>query len=483
MIPLKLELKNFLSYGDSLTTINFSDYELICLSGKNGNGKSALLDAITWALWGQARKVSGNTKADAGLIRLGQTRMMVSMEFLCSGQRYRVRREYAKTYGKPYASLSIELFDETQKDFVALTEKTIRQTQEKVEKIVGLDFDTFINSAFLRQGQANEFSQKTPKERKQILATILGLGKYDALQKRSLEHARVHLDERKVIEKLQEQAAVDLEHEKTFEEKLVTQKKEHKEIEQQVSLATKNRENKEQECLVFSKQKYVYEIKIKEQDSLQQAKNNKREKLREIITLWRRVHASSLCGPTLKILEQEREKLLAHDKKLRQAQQDSVRLQEKLLLVKEKLNKIILEKEQESQVALNKKRLLVDKQALQVNQFLLQKKQKVKALSDRKRERDSQQKILNKISKELVDQKDFTKEFESFTKQFEKRRIFYQNLVQRGNWTQTQFKELQQKKRIAHDKENPSCPLCEQILTLKRKQFLVRTLATQELFL
>jgi len=154
-----------------------------------------------------------------------------------------------------------------------------------------------------------------------------------------------------------------------------------------------------------------------------------------------------------------------------------------LLQVKEKLNKITLEKEQENQAVLSKKRLLVEKQALQVNQFLLQKKQKEKALSDRKRERDAQQKIVSKISKELVSQKDFAKELDSFTKQFEKRRIFYQNLVQRGNWTQTQLKELQQKKRIAYDKKNPSCPLCEQILTLKRKQFLARTLATQELFL
>ena len=483
MIPLKLELKNFLSYGDSLTTIDFSDYELICLSGKNGNGKSAILDAITWALWGNARKVSGNTKADAGLIRLGQTRMMVSMEFLCNGQRYRVRREYAKTYGKPYAALNIEFFDETQKDFVALTEKTIRQTQEKIEKIVGLDFDTFINSAFLRQGQANEFSQKTPKERKQILATILGLGKYDALQKRALEHARIHLDDRKVLEKLQEQAAIDLEQEKTLEEKLTTEKKDHKSFEKQVELAIKNREEKEQESLVFANQKYVHELKIKEQTSLQQALESRRDKLREIFSVWRRVHASSLQGPTLKILEQEREKLLAHDKKLRQAQQESVSLQEELLLIKEKLNKIILEKEQASQAILSKQCLAVEKQALQVNQFLLQKKQKERALSDRKLERDSQQKIVNKIGKELAEQKYFTKNFESFTKQFEKRRIFYQNLVQRGNWTQSQLKELAQKKQVAHDKKNPSCPLCEQILTLKRKQFLARTLARQELFL
>ena len=97
MIPRKLELKNFLCYGEQTQTIDFKDYNLICLSGKNGNGKSALLDAITWALWGQARKVQGTIKADAGLVRLGQTRMMVSLEFEFNTVIYRVRRAFTKT--------------------------------------------------------------------------------------------------------------------------------------------------------------------------------------------------------------------------------------------------------------------------------------------------------------------------------------------------------------------------------------------------
>jgi len=62
MIPLKLQLKNFLSYGSELQTIDFTSYPLICLSGKNGHGKSALLDAITWAVWGQARKTLSTSK-------------------------------------------------------------------------------------------------------------------------------------------------------------------------------------------------------------------------------------------------------------------------------------------------------------------------------------------------------------------------------------------------------------------------------------
>ena len=81
MIPHKIQLKNFLSYGSQMQTVDFSSYELICLSGKNGHGKSALLDAITWALWGQGRKILGTAKPDAGLLRLGQTHMLVIFDF------------------------------------------------------------------------------------------------------------------------------------------------------------------------------------------------------------------------------------------------------------------------------------------------------------------------------------------------------------------------------------------------------------------
>ena len=54
MIPLKLQLRNFMCYRDP-TVLDFTGIHLACLTGDNGHGKSALLDAITWALWGKAR--------------------------------------------------------------------------------------------------------------------------------------------------------------------------------------------------------------------------------------------------------------------------------------------------------------------------------------------------------------------------------------------------------------------------------------------
>ena len=54
MIPFKLSLSGFLSYQDPVE-LDFTGFELACVSGSNGAGKSSLLDAITWALFGEAR--------------------------------------------------------------------------------------------------------------------------------------------------------------------------------------------------------------------------------------------------------------------------------------------------------------------------------------------------------------------------------------------------------------------------------------------
>src|SRR5579872_5586401 len=143
MIPLKIQIKNFLSYGSELQTVDFSPYHLICLSGKNGHGKSALLDAITWAIWGQARKTVNTLRADQGLLRLGQLHMLVMLDFVFNNQIYRVRRELSNHYNKPLVSLDFGMLNPETQELIPLTDKTIRTTQEKIETLLNLDFDSF----------------------------------------------------------------------------------------------------------------------------------------------------------------------------------------------------------------------------------------------------------------------------------------------------------------------------------------------------
>jgi len=190
MIPLKIYLKNFLSYGAPGQTINFEPHHLICLSGKNGHGKSALLDALTWVLWGQARKTTHPGKADENLIKIGQTDMTVMLDFMCNNTLYRVRREVAQSRGKLISQLDVGIIDQTTQQLKALTEKTIRDTQELINRIIGLNGEAFQNSSFFRQGNADEFSKKAPKDRKDILANLIGLDHIEQLRKRIIEKGR-----------------------------------------------------------------------------------------------------------------------------------------------------------------------------------------------------------------------------------------------------------------------------------------------------
>ena len=91
MLPISLSLSNFLSYRDAAPTLHLEGIRIACLCGPNGNGKSALLDAVTWALWGKARG-----QRHEQLLHHGQTEMQVELVFDVGSERYRVSRRYSQ---------------------------------------------------------------------------------------------------------------------------------------------------------------------------------------------------------------------------------------------------------------------------------------------------------------------------------------------------------------------------------------------------
>ncbi len=176
MIPLRLELQNFLPYVDP-DPLDFSGLHVACLTGDNGAGKSSLLDAMTWALWGRAR-----AKTDEELIHQGAAEMRVAFTFELRGQVYQVIRQ--KRAGKGRGS-SLELQIQESGKWKGISDATINATQKKIINLLKLDYDTFCNSAFLQQGNADEFTRKTPAQRKEVLADILGLDQWAVYEDRA----------------------------------------------------------------------------------------------------------------------------------------------------------------------------------------------------------------------------------------------------------------------------------------------------------
>ncbi len=187
MIPVSLNLKNFLSYGDQVPTLDFSPLHVVCLSGDNGHGKSALLDAMTWAVWGEARKASGDRKPDDRLLRMGTTDMAVEFVFELEGDRYRILRQYRSgRNGK--SNLEFQIFSQESEGYFPLTQPSITATQARIIDVLRMDYKTFTNSVFVLQGRADEFTKRSARERKEILAEILGLWRYENLRVRSRLH-------------------------------------------------------------------------------------------------------------------------------------------------------------------------------------------------------------------------------------------------------------------------------------------------------
>lgn len=173
MIPFQLILKNFLSYRNA--TLDFGGLHTACICGSNGAGKSSLLEAITWAIWGESR---ANVEDD--VIYSGAKEVRVDFTFYNNQQKYRVIRTRVRG-----GSSVLEFQIETPAGFRALTSKGMRATQDVILQHIKLDYDTFINSAYLRQGRADEFMIKRPSERKEILAELLKLNQYDQLEERA----------------------------------------------------------------------------------------------------------------------------------------------------------------------------------------------------------------------------------------------------------------------------------------------------------
>ena len=185
MIPLKLKIAGFLSYHDPVE-LDFQAVNLACISGHNGAGKSSLLDAFTWSLFGESRGKGTD------VINLNQDvkAAEVVLTFEYEGNVYRVQRtlprnkstvlefqvwsgEWEAEGGGRKAEGSGQKVEGGH--WRPLTEKTTRDTQARIEQTLRLDYETFINASFFLQGKADQFTQKKASDRKTILGSILGL--------------------------------------------------------------------------------------------------------------------------------------------------------------------------------------------------------------------------------------------------------------------------------------------------------------------
>jgi len=146
MIPIKLTLSNFMCYRDNVPPLYFNGVHTASICGSNGHGKSALIDAITWALWGQTR-----AKRDDELIHTGEAETAVEFDFAVGEQGYRILRKHRRPKRRGASGQTILEFQiAANGDFKAITGNTISETQQKIIDTLHMDYANFTNSAYLR---------------------------------------------------------------------------------------------------------------------------------------------------------------------------------------------------------------------------------------------------------------------------------------------------------------------------------------------
>jgi len=180
MIPSKLRLTNFMCYRGTTEALDFDQFEVVCITGENGNGKSALLEAITWVVWGKTKVLFSKD-----LITKGENDMLVDFEFFIDyisddselNNKYKIIRSIRTKSGG--SILDLQQFDGS--NYVSISGDTISETQKQIINLVNMDYETFVNTSYLMQGNADRFTTSKPDERKDILSAILNLDHYQNL--------------------------------------------------------------------------------------------------------------------------------------------------------------------------------------------------------------------------------------------------------------------------------------------------------------
>lgn len=200
MRPLRLDLAGFGAFRDE-TTVDFTDTDFFVLVGPTGSGKSTVLDAICFALYGTVPRWR-NTSSVANALAPSATEARVRLAFETAGQRFvatRVVRRDGKGRVKT-ASAGLQRMPDSfdvrrletglsPEDLGEVLAGTPSEMDTAVPEVVGLPYHQFVTCVLLPQGEFAEFLHAKPATRQQILVNLLGLSAYQRVRERAAGRA------------------------------------------------------------------------------------------------------------------------------------------------------------------------------------------------------------------------------------------------------------------------------------------------------
>jgi exonuclease SbcC len=187
MIPHRVRLKGFLCYKEEQTIDFGGNATLWMLAGLNGSGKSAIFDAVTYALFGHHR---GGGRDNHELINKDSDSMLVEFDFLLDGKEYRAKRTLKRdTKGGARGTQQMFRWDSSKWEAIEGTSQK-REFDAWISDSIGLSYDTFTSSVLLLQGKADKLLDSKPEGRREVLASIVDLERYERLHQKADERRK-----------------------------------------------------------------------------------------------------------------------------------------------------------------------------------------------------------------------------------------------------------------------------------------------------
>jgi exonuclease SbcC len=178
MRPTRIQLEGFMAYREQ-TEIDFDGVDFFSLSGPTGSGKSSLIDAMVFALYGRVPRL--DAKSVAPVLSSGAERARISLDFEVNGQSYTAARSVKRTNnGATTDEARLQQGD----DVLASGASAVTAA---AGDLLSLGFEDFTRTVVLPQGEFAEFLEATPGERQRLLRKLL---EYDFSKVRNLAQTR-----------------------------------------------------------------------------------------------------------------------------------------------------------------------------------------------------------------------------------------------------------------------------------------------------
>lgn len=181
MIPLKLTVEGIYSYQER-QTINFTtltEAGLFGIFGAVGSGKSSILEAITYALYGETERLNARDKRAYNMMNLKSNRSYIELDFInFENRKFRVTREFKRNSKnfEDVKSPTVVLYEDINAQWVPLE-------SSNTQAIIGLSYENFKRTIIIPQGQFKEFIELGAKERTDMMKEIFQLHRFDLQDK------------------------------------------------------------------------------------------------------------------------------------------------------------------------------------------------------------------------------------------------------------------------------------------------------------